>query len=140
MPYQLTYRSDAKEGLSDQDIAEILRCSQKNNRECGISGRLAYRDGYFLQFLEGEENEVKNLYFTIEDDNRHNNVKLLHDGPSDGRIFSDWGSVHMGDSLVGLRPNGGDAQSDSPSFTFKVFLYNLERMLSRDGYFGYDIR
>ena len=53
MLYQLTYRSEAKLGITAEDINAILRQSEANNPKYSITGCLVFNEGYFVQLLEG---------------------------------------------------------------------------------------
>jgi len=60
---RLLYSSQATQNITEQDIAEILEKSQKNNQEVGITGVLLYGGHLFMQVLEGPEQAVlKKIY------------------------------------------------------------------------------
>ncbi|MDQ2842373.1 MAG: BLUF domain-containing protein, partial [Acidobacteriota bacterium] len=42
----------------EDEIVDILRVSRKNNEQAGLTGLLAYKDGNFLQILEGPKEKV----------------------------------------------------------------------------------
>ena len=87
---QLAYSSRAKKNFSDIEMLEFLDRFRKKNTEMGITGILIYKDGHFLQFLEGEENKIDSLYAAIEKDKRHDNVILLLREEIEKRSFRDW--------------------------------------------------
>lgn len=62
---RLLYSSQATQNITEQDIAEILEKSQKNNQEVGITGVLLYGGHLFMQVLEGPEQAVLKKYITI---------------------------------------------------------------------------
>jgi hypothetical protein len=51
---------------------------------------LLYKDGNFMQVLEGEEAPVQALYAKIRRDPRHRGVLSLLQGPVDDRQFPSW--------------------------------------------------
>ncbi|TBW30361.1 BLUF domain-containing protein [Gramella sp. KN1008] len=77
MRYAICYVSTAKEGISDQEIEEILNNSEENNNKKDITGLLLYSEGNFFQVIEGVKEDVKTLYERIKRDKRHSNVIKL---------------------------------------------------------------
>lgn len=99
MLVQLLYASRAVEELDDASITSIVRRSQANNLENGITGILCtYSEGgIFLQVLEGARAKVNTLYGNISRDPRHRDVTLLRYEEIEERMFSSWrmGSVDL---------------------------------------------
>ena len=87
---QLLYISDARYGLTKDDIEDILAASRRNNAESGVTGMLLYSSGIFIQALEGEPQTVAALYTKISDDRRHENIDLISDRMVAARSFSGW--------------------------------------------------
>ncbi len=73
-----------------EDLRVLLATSRKNNAELGVTGMLLYKDGNFMQVLEGEEVAVRRLYARIAADPRHGSEITLQEGFSEGRQFPDW--------------------------------------------------
>ncbi|WP_290568013.1 BLUF domain-containing protein [Leeuwenhoekiella sp. UBA6783] len=92
MFYYLIYLSDSSNSNSHHIIQNILDNVADWNKELDISGFLVYRDGNFLQLLEGNKNEVLTLFTKIKKDQRHKNVTLILEDESENRIFSDYES------------------------------------------------
>jgi hypothetical protein len=86
----LVYVSSAVRPFSRPDLEDLLATSRKNNAELGITGMLLYKDGNFMQVLEGEEEPVRALYDKIGDDPRHRGEITLREGFAEGRQFPDW--------------------------------------------------
>ncbi len=86
----LTYASTATRDLSKSDLNELLAQCRKNNAELGITGMLLYKDGNFMQVLEGEESAVRSLYAKIGRDPRHKGEILLQQGNLEERQFPGW--------------------------------------------------
>jgi hypothetical protein len=86
----LVYVSVSAHNLTDEELKEILEVSRQNNQALEITGMLLYRDGYFLQALEGEESTVMPLYERIRADDRHRRVLLIHKTTVQQRSFPDW--------------------------------------------------
>lgn len=90
MLFELIYRSKAKEGISEQDINDILNTARQFNQENNLTGCLLFHENQFLQTLEGEFDIINRLYAKIRIDARHHNVVTLHMKEIDYRIYSDW--------------------------------------------------
>lgn len=88
--YHLMYVSYAKQHFSDDALTELLIKARKNNSNLGITGMLIYRDGNFIQVLEGEEDAVKSLYKLIKDDIRHDGAIIMSEGEVSERQFAKW--------------------------------------------------
>ncbi len=96
--FHLVYISKAAEDLSYTDIREILESSRRNNARLGLTGLLIFRDGYFLQLLEGQELAVRGVLERICEDDRNYSVKVLIETQSNKRLFEDWSmAFHDGD-------------------------------------------
>ncbi len=61
----LTYVSTATRPFSKTDLSELMTESHENNARLGLTGMLLYKDGNFMQVLEGEEGDVRALYQKI---------------------------------------------------------------------------
>lgn len=88
--YSLVYASTAISPFDDAGLEELLRRSRERNDAKQISGLLLYRRGRFIQFLEGPEAEVRELFAAIERDPRHLTPRILNEGHPDRRQFADW--------------------------------------------------
>lgn len=86
----LVYVSLAEKEMSDQDLQILLKFARIKNERLGITGLLLYRDGFFMQALEGEEEAVDGLFARIRQDTRHRDVLLLYKETIRDRAFPDW--------------------------------------------------
>lgn len=77
-------------GGIEPEVARILAQSRRNNPRHNVGGVLCYRDGNFLQCLEGEAREVESVYKKIATDPRHQDVKILSRRPVASRRFKSW--------------------------------------------------
>ncbi|TVR20458.1 MAG: BLUF domain-containing protein [Anaerolineaceae bacterium] len=87
---QLIYASSAVELFTKQQLVDLLHEARTHNKAAGITGMLLYRDGNFLQVLEGEAKAVDALYQGILKDPRHTNVLTISRREIESRIFHDW--------------------------------------------------
>ncbi|MCK6614265.1 MAG: BLUF domain-containing protein [Ignavibacteriales bacterium] len=90
MFYFLVYVSSATVPFAQKDLEDLLEVSRRNNKKLNISGILLYKDGNFMQMLEGEEEAVKQLYDKISLDIRHGGTIVILDGYEEERQFADW--------------------------------------------------
>ncbi len=86
----ITYNSAAVASFSGDALAGLLKQSRNNNTSLGITGLLLYKDGEFMQVLEGEQLSVERLYSRIEKDPRHLNCSQLRWEVITQRRFPDW--------------------------------------------------
>ncbi len=86
----LVYVSAASQPFSQAELDAVLEKSRHNNLRDGITGMLLYRDGDFLQVLEGPEPAVRATYARINRDRRHGGFILLDENHVEQRAFSDW--------------------------------------------------
>lgn len=87
---QLAYVSQSIGLMSQQELLELLDEARAINAEANVTGMLLYKDGSFIQVLEGEEEAVRTIFGRIERDPRHENVRTLYDEQVERRDFPDW--------------------------------------------------
>ncbi|CED83241.1 BLUF domain [Phaffia rhodozyma] len=75
-----------------KELVNILETCRRANSsfDLPITGLLMYRDGQFVQFLEGRKQDVLDLYERISGDPRHYNVTTLFQRDTKGRDFGNW--------------------------------------------------
>ncbi|HEX8279730.1 MAG TPA: BLUF domain-containing protein [Chthoniobacterales bacterium] len=88
--YFLIYVSVATDELNEPQLFEMLKLSRANNERDDITGMLLYKDGRFMQLLEGPESAVCATYSRIARDLRHRDVTILLEGPIQERDFTEW--------------------------------------------------
>ncbi|GAB4266791.1 MAG: hypothetical protein Kow0065_17560 [Methylomicrobium sp.] len=95
--FRLVYVSSANRLFSPVDFLELLIQARSKNQRLGITGMLLYKDGHFMQVLEGEEPVVRELFTCIERDPRHRDTLILleefvfqQDEHGEERAFPDW--------------------------------------------------
>jgi len=87
--YSYVYLSRASDDFDERDIDSIVEVSRRNNTRDGVTGMLLYKDGRFLQILEGDEAKVREIASRIEADPRHDEVTVIFDGKMP-QLFNDW--------------------------------------------------
>lgn len=71
-------------------LSQIFRSARKNNVYFNITGVLSYRNGYYIQVLEGNNEDIDRLFSMIASDSRHEQVVVLLDFPISERSFAEW--------------------------------------------------
>jgi hypothetical protein len=88
--HYLVYVSSAVTPFSRQEQENLLsQCRERNLRD-GITGLLLYKDGNFMQMLEGDKGAVEASFQRIKTDPRHHGIIRLIQGEVSSRDFSDW--------------------------------------------------
>ncbi|MHA7899527.1 MAG: BLUF domain-containing protein [Henriciella sp.] len=88
--YRLVYVSTAEDGIDQSEIGDILDVSESNNHERMITGFLAHNGRHFMQALEGDRDEVREIYDRIIKDHRHFGVVQIIGENIRERAFPDW--------------------------------------------------
>jgi hypothetical protein len=84
------YVSSAQKPMGEDEILEILQVSRQNNERRDITGMLLYRDGNFLQVLEGPASAIDDVIDRIKRDVRHHGLILMSRRGIEERQFSEW--------------------------------------------------
>ena len=103
----LLYISDLTDRVNLDDLLAIQAVSIRNNARQNITGILFHINGNFVQLLEGEEADIRELFDTICEDPRHESVRLLYVRPADERVFDEW---HM--AMLDLELHGEEQRRD----------------------------
>jgi hypothetical protein len=113
--FSLVYVSAAVTWFSEGQLRGLLTQCRARNAQAGITGMLLYKDGNFMQALEGEEAAVRALVERIAADRRHQGMVTLYTGHSEERQFGDW-TMGFADltAPAGDLPEGYSAFLDAP--------------------------
>ena len=107
--FHIIYLSSAVVPFSQADLQSLLGVSRRNNSALGVTGILLYKDGNFLQVIEGEKAVVDELYSKIARDGRHGGIMTFFREEIAEREFPDW-SMAFRDLSTG---NGDGAEGFS---------------------------
>lgn len=88
--YSTVYTSAASVPFDADDLTDLLTQSRSANEGVDVTGVLLYRQGRFVQYLEGDEATVRMLVGRIGADPRHSGFRVLVDGEHDSRYFPQW--------------------------------------------------
>lgn len=99
--YFLIYSSIATRRLSQKDLLALLNQARVNNEAHHLTGMLLYRDGTYLQYLEGSSHDIYELVTRLHGDTRHTAIRILRQGSLPARLFPDWSMAYK--NLMGLK-------------------------------------
>jgi hypothetical protein len=104
--FHLVYASSASQLFTTPQLEALLDQARQSNTKLDVTGMLLYKDGNFMQVLEGEQEVVMKLAGHIEEDLRHKGVLVLLRGTSESRLFPDWsmGFRNLTDQNVAKTP------------------------------------
>lgn len=92
---EATFEAKPLEKGIEPHVARILLVSRRNNARVSLVGGLYYGDNRFFQYLEGEEDAVRDTYQRIQQDPRHRNVRTLIEEPIAERTFTNWSMKYV---------------------------------------------
>jgi len=88
--FALVYVSTATIRWSDTELNQLLEQSRRDNLIAEITGLLLFKDGNFMQVLEGEKDAVLKLLGKIKKDIRHQGLMVLFQEETSHREFKEW--------------------------------------------------
>jgi FAD-dependent sensor of blue light len=86
----LIYTSTASSLMSDLELTDLLALCRDRNSQDELTGMLLYKDGSFMQVLEGEKAIVLRTFARIQKDTRHKDIFLLREREMESRNFNGW--------------------------------------------------
>ncbi|WP_299677324.1 BLUF domain-containing protein [uncultured Dokdonia sp.] len=89
MLYSICYVSTLSKQLEDTELKKLFDFCSTKNIDRGISGVLLHNSGNFLQYFEGDELQIKELYYSkIKKDTRHKNIITLFEKKIEVQYFT----------------------------------------------------
>ena len=88
--FHVVYVSSSTQTFAQSDLQTLLQKARDKNTQLDLTGMLLYKDGNFMQVLEGKEEVVTELVEIIKHDTRHKGVLELLRGTSEQRMFPNW--------------------------------------------------
>lgn len=84
----IVYISNAVKLFEEKHLDKLFSQIVQNNSSKDITGILLYKEGTFIQILEGEQHPLNHLFKTIDQDKRHNNITKILDRRIRERLFT----------------------------------------------------
>lgn len=135
----LVYLSSCDPSITDDGLETLLCQARSDNEANEITGILIYDDGNFIQYFEGPESKVHELFDKIKDDPRHTSVTRLDFAKIDTRVFGDWwmGFRRLSDEDVGRIKGEHDQRTlmmdalniDNENHITVIFKHCLQHMI-----------
>ena len=86
----LVYISKTNSNFQDKELEPLIDLSAKKNSKEDITGYISYDgDGIFIQYIEGEDKRINELFDLIYKDNRHRITHFVGK-EIDERRFPSW--------------------------------------------------
>ena len=117
----LVYVSSSYGLMKKTDLDELLRKARENNVRDNITGMLLYKDGSFMQAMEGEEANVARLHDKILMDSRHRSIITLLRGTLKERQFSEWSMAFTNIDSLSQTERDGFSPFLNEAFTADYF-------------------
>ena len=116
----IVYTSTATVGFGELELALLLAISRRNNEAQDTTGVLLYREGLFMQALEGPRAAVEDAMARIAADPRHTDVRVLDEEPLTARRFGSWSMGYRSPAEQSVptwfgSPEALDARTESPA-------------------------
>ena len=125
--FHMAYISTASQFYNSVALRDMLKESNEHNAKSGITGMLLYKDGQFMQVLEGTEEAVKATFGRIRSDPRHHGIIILVQGPAEKRQFPGWSMAFRDLDLPDHQEVPGYSEFLNTPLTGKEFADNPER-------------
>lgn len=133
----LVYVSTAADNFQAQHIQNLLEECKVNNKESSITGLLCFNHLYFLQYIEGESQEVEATFHKISKDLRHKNIKIISREVIEERQFEEWemGYVLLSEDMREitdkyLNQNDFSPYEAEPTEIFEFIIHSKEQLIT----------
>ncbi len=84
----IVYISNAVKLFEEKHLEELFYEIRQNNFSKDITGILIYKEGTFIEILEGRDQDICKMFKTIQQDKRHNNITTILDRMNGKRLFT----------------------------------------------------
>jgi hypothetical protein len=91
--FRLIYVSRVARPTRLADVETIVGTAVPRNAADSVTGMLVYTPSHFLQYLEGDERNVRSTFERIRKDVRHTDVRVLGEAAITARRFEKWAMV-----------------------------------------------
>ena len=77
-----------------QEIRYLVKRARVRNAEAGITGILLNHDKSFMQYIEGQEQQLERIYQVIKNDKLHREISIIIHESIDHREFPEWSMAY----------------------------------------------
>jgi hypothetical protein len=124
--FRMAYVSTASKLFEPAELREMLKEANERNKKTGVTGMLLYKDGQFMQVLEGEAEAVTATFSRISADPRHHGIMVLVKGAVKERRFPGWSMAFRDLNLPDHQDVPGFSEFLNTPLTGKEFAGDLE--------------
>jgi hypothetical protein len=117
--FYLIYCSVPTKKLKDEEVEELLLVARQANHIRNITGMLLCLQDMYVQLIEGDEADTRQLYINLTNDPRHRNITILKEGYIENRFFPEW-SMGYDKNDITLKDSEGSFNI-SEQQVFKLF-------------------
>jgi hypothetical protein len=125
--FRMAYVSTASKLFDPAELRDMLKESNLRNKEAGITGMLLYKDGQFMQVLEGTLEAVTATFSRISRDPRHHGIMVLVNGAVQERRFPGWSMAFRDLNLPDHQEVPGYSEFLNTPLTGKEFAEDPDR-------------
>lgn len=93
-------RSTLEPAVAQDVVAQIVENSRISNARAAITGGLIFTGRYFAQVIEGPADAIGRLLAAMEQDPRHEAMRILNRKPIASRFFFEWAMAYNGPSRM----------------------------------------
>ena len=134
--FQVIYASTGRDLFTEKKLNTLLEESRSANLKIGITGLLAYKDGNFMQSLEGPKQKITELMLKIGQDTRHFGIIIMLKGFVERREFSNWSMAYLnlsGDPSEGfsdfLTSDKSEHEKKISAGKAKILMLNFRKLM-----------
>lgn len=128
--HHILYTSKAVKPFKDDELQKLLEGARLNNSKKSITGMLLYCNSNFIQLLEGNEQDLNELFEIVSCDGRHNEVKKIIEGTIEKPQFPDWSMGYKFLSPKQLTSLDQHENADLSGFIRKTQPFKLLKLMS----------
>lgn len=90
----ILYVSTAVHTPKAQEIRHLVKKARARNVEAGVTGILLHHDKSFMQYIEGDVDQLERIYQIIRNDKLHQGLSVIVHKPIDHREFPEWAMAY----------------------------------------------
>ena len=94
----ILYVSAGLKNFTPKEMEDLAEIAYSNNLMLNLSGYLFYVKNTFIQYLEGPEENLNELFSRICSDDRHTVIRWISDEKLETRRFPDWSMRYLGEN------------------------------------------
>ena len=124
MLYELLYSSVSRTEMDADALVSLLESARSKNEGLHVTGLLLYCNREYLQLIEGEEDDVRSLWQSIQSDSRHYSARVMYESAIEKRGFAHWSIGFRKLSDVDLKALPGYSSFLDSGFTSEILSDN----------------